>query len=95
MNDGTTLTTQTKVDFTLMHGMLFAMLIGLICFGVLMLFFYSAFLHVMYATMGAMLFSAYLVYDIQARSTFALATRARFTHARSVSMASSIASPLD
>ena len=57
--------TQTRVDFTLMHSMLFTLLVGLIVFGVLTIFFYSDILRVVYATLGAVLFSAYLVYDVQ------------------------------
>ena len=56
---------QTAVDFTTMHAMLFTLLVGLIVMGVLGVWFYSDFIRVVYATLGAVLFSAYLVMDVQ------------------------------
>lgn len=56
---------QTRVDFTTMRAMLVALLLGLILMGVLSIWFYSEFLMVVYATLGAVLFSAYLVMDPQ------------------------------
>ena len=56
---------QTRVDFTTMRAMLVALLLGLILMGVLSVWFYSEFLMVVYATLGAVLFSAYLVMDLQ------------------------------
>ena len=56
---------QTRVDFTTMHSMLFTLLVGLIVMGLLSVFFYSDFLRVVYATLGAVVFSAYLCYDVQ------------------------------
>jgi FtsH-binding integral membrane protein len=57
--------TQTRIDFTLMHSMLFTLFIGLIILGVLSIFFYSHFIRIVYATLGAVVFSAYLIYDVQ------------------------------
>ncbi|CAB4009850.1 lifeguard 1-like [Paramuricea clavata] len=56
---------QTKYDFTMMGGMLFVALIILILFGFLSIFFYSRILQLVYACLGALIFSMYLVYDTQ------------------------------
>lgn len=56
---------QTKYDFTMMGGLLFVALIILILFGFLSIFFYSRILELVYASLGALIFSLYLVYDTQ------------------------------
>ena len=56
---------QTAVDFTTMHGMLFTLLVGLIVMGILGVWFASDFIRIVYATLGAVIFSAYLVADVQ------------------------------
>lgn len=56
---------QTKYDFTMMGGFLFVALIILICFGFLMIFFHSRVLSIVYASLGALIFAMYLVYDTQ------------------------------
>lgn len=61
----TAFASQTRIDFTVMHSALFTLLVGLIVMGVLSAFFYSDFLRVVYATLGAVVFSAYLCYDVQ------------------------------
>ncbi|XP_055592025.1 protein lifeguard 1-like [Uranotaenia lowii] len=56
---------QTKIDFTVMGG---ALLIGLLCLlviGLVGMFFPSKTLHVVYASLGAFLFSMYLIFDTQ------------------------------
>lgn len=49
----------------MMGGFLFVALIILICFGFLMIFFHSRVLSVVYASLGALIFAMYLVYDTQ------------------------------
>ncbi|XP_045209479.2 protein lifeguard 1-like isoform X1 [Mercenaria mercenaria] len=56
---------QTKWDFTMMGGMLFVFLIVLFCFGLLCAIIQSQFANLAYASLGALLFSAYLVFDTQ------------------------------
>ncbi|KAK7495622.1 hypothetical protein BaRGS_00013069 [Batillaria attramentaria] len=56
---------QTKVDFTMMSGILFVFLIVLICFGFLCLIIQNKYASLAYASLGALLFSAYLVFDTQ------------------------------
>ncbi|CAG0883259.1 unnamed protein product [Cyprideis torosa] len=56
---------QTKWDFTLMGGMLFVGLIILLIFGIFTIFFHSRIVVLIYASLGALLFSFYLVYDTQ------------------------------
>lgn len=56
---------QTKYDFTMMGGILFVALIILICFGFLMIFFHNRVLSIIYASLGALIFAVYLVYDTQ------------------------------
>lgn len=56
---------QTKYDFTMMGGILFVALIILICFGFLMIFFHNRVLSIVYASLGALIFAVYLVYDTQ------------------------------
>lgn len=56
---------QTKYDFTMMGGMLFVGLIILLVMGILCIFIRSKTMHIIYAGAGALLFSAYLIYDTQ------------------------------
>nr|KAF6418722.1 hypothetical protein HJG63_008748 [Rousettus aegyptiacus] len=56
---------QTKWDFTLLNGVLFVLLFILIMYGILLLFIRSYWLHLMYAGLGTVVFSLYLVMDVQ------------------------------
>lgn len=56
---------QTKWDFTVLSGSLFALLMALMMFGILALFIPSKTLYIFYASLGAALFSVYLVFDVQ------------------------------
>ncbi|XP_004475783.2 protein lifeguard 2 [Dasypus novemcinctus] len=56
---------QTKWDFTLLNGMLFVMLFVLILYGILLLFIRTYYLHLLYAGLGTVIFSLYLVMDVQ------------------------------
>ncbi|XP_024432942.2 protein lifeguard 1-like [Desmodus rotundus] len=56
---------QTKWDFTLLNGTLFVLLLVLIIYGILLLFIQSYWLHLLYAGLGTVLFSLYLVMDVQ------------------------------
>ncbi|KAH9490173.1 hypothetical protein Btru_051248 [Bulinus truncatus] len=56
---------QTKWDFTMFGGLLFVLVIVLICFGLLCAIIQNRYLSLVYASLGALLFSAYLVFDTQ------------------------------
>ncbi|XP_039111353.1 protein lifeguard 2-like [Hyaena hyaena] len=56
---------QTKWDFTMLNGMLFVLLFILIIYGTLLLFIHAYWLHLLYAGLGTVLFSLYLVMDVQ------------------------------
>ncbi|KAA0184404.1 hypothetical protein HAZT_HAZT005373 [Hyalella azteca] len=56
---------QTKIDFTMMGGFLFVGLIVLMLFGILTIFFHNQITNLIYSSLGALLFSFYLVFDIQ------------------------------
>jgi len=57
---------QTKIDFTMMGGALICVLLVFIVFGFLMAFLpYGEILHLVYAGIGVLIFSLYLVYDTQ------------------------------
>ena len=56
---------QTKIDFTIFSGILFVLLICLIVFGFIAILFPSNILTAVYGSLGALLFSAYLVVDTQ------------------------------
>ncbi|XP_069852582.1 protein lifeguard 2-like isoform X1 [Dipodomys merriami] len=56
---------QTKWDFTLLSGMLFVFFFILIIYGIILIFVYSYWLHLLYAALGALVFSLYLVMDVQ------------------------------
>ncbi|XP_054707256.1 protein lifeguard 1-like isoform X2 [Uloborus diversus] len=56
---------QTKYDFTMMGGMLFVTLLIFVIFGFLTIFLYNEVVRLIYACIGALIFSLYLVYDTQ------------------------------
>lgn len=57
---------QTKYDFTTQGGVLFCALITLICFSFIAIFLpQSKLMHLVFASLGAFLFSCYIVYDVQ------------------------------
>ncbi|XP_078394620.1 protein lifeguard 1 isoform X1 [Cetorhinus maximus] len=56
---------QTKWDFTLGSGILFVILLVLIAFGILCAIIQSLWLHIVYASLGTLIFSIYLVIDTQ------------------------------
>eukprot|EP01053_Blabericola_migrator_P009362 Blabericola_migrator_1__9361@NODE_5047_length_892_cov_134_808485_g3187_i0_p1_GENE_NODE_5047_length_892_cov_134_808485_g3187_i0NODE_5047_length_892_cov_134_808485_g3187_i0_p1_ORF_typecomplete_len246_score10_08Bax1I/PF01027_20/5_7e56DUF4022/PF13214_6/1_7e03DUF4022/PF13214_6/0_01DUF1761/PF08570_10/0_015DUF1761/PF08570_10/1_1e02DUF1761/PF08570_10/8_4e02BaxI_1/PF12811_7/0_18Mem_trans/PF03547_18/0_055SPC25/PF06703_11/1e02SPC25/PF06703_11/2_1_NODE_5047_length_892_cov_134_808485_g3187_i04741 len=57
---------QTKYDFTKQNGLLYSCLLGLMAFGFLRLLFpASSFFETLYAALGAILFSCYIVVDTQ------------------------------
>lgn len=58
---------QTKIDFTVMGGVLFVLVIILFLFGLGALFFPGKIITLVYASAGALLFSIYLIYDTQVR----------------------------
>jgi len=56
---------QTKIDFTIYSGLLFVVLICLLVFGITAIIFPSDVMVAVYGSLGALLFSAYLVVDTQ------------------------------
>ena len=56
---------QTKHDFTTMGGGLFALLMCLIGLGFVQLIFASPLVETIYAALGALVFSLYIIYDVQ------------------------------
>ena len=56
---------QTKIDFTVYSGILFVVLICLFIFGIIAMIFPSQIMMAVYGSLGALLFSAYLVVDTQ------------------------------
>lgn len=56
---------QTKYDFTMMGGLLLVAVIILIVFGIMTIFMRDKILHLVYASLAALVFSAFLVYDTQ------------------------------
>ncbi|XP_023400196.1 protein lifeguard 1 [Loxodonta africana] len=56
---------QTKWDFTLLNGVLFASVFILVFYGILLIFIRSYWLHLLYAGLGTVIFSLYLVMDVQ------------------------------
>uniref|UniRef100_A0A3P8UU79 Glutamate receptor, ionotropic, N-methyl D-aspartate-associated protein 1b (glutamate binding) n=1 Tax=Cynoglossus semilaevis TaxID=244447 RepID=A0A3P8UU79_CYNSE len=56
---------QTKYDFTSCHGVLFVCLVVLIFFGILCIFIRDNILHIVYAGLGALLFTCFLAVDTQ------------------------------
>ncbi|XP_045450601.1 protein lifeguard 1 [Melitaea cinxia] len=56
---------QTKFDFTVMGGALVAFTMVLLVFGILAIIFRNNIVNIVYAALGAFIFSLYLVYDTQ------------------------------
>lgn len=56
---------QTKWDFTIMGGILFVAVIILLIFGLVAIFVHSKITTIIYASLGALIFSVYLIYDTQ------------------------------
>lgn len=56
---------QTKVDFTMMGGILLACMVVFMIFGIVAIFFKGKIITLVYASIGALLFSVYLIYDTQ------------------------------
>ncbi|KAK3879057.1 hypothetical protein Pcinc_016340 [Petrolisthes cinctipes] len=56
---------QTKIDFTMMSGLLFTLLMVLMMFGIFALIFQDKVLNILYGCLGALIFSFYLVFDTQ------------------------------
>lgn len=56
---------QTKYDFTMCSGALLVLLIVLLCFGLISIIIRSQILSIVYASLGALIFSMYLVFDTQ------------------------------
>jgi len=56
---------QTKIDFTMCNGILFALLLCLMIFGIFCGIFRSDIMNVVYASLGAVIFSIYIVVDTQ------------------------------
>lgn len=54
---------QTKFDFTVCNGVLFVALIIFMVFGLVAMFFPGRTMHLIYASVGALLFSIYLIYE--------------------------------
>lgn len=56
---------QTKWDFTMMGGVLFVAVIILFIFGIVAIFVKTKIVSLIYASLGALIFSIYLIYDTQ------------------------------
>ncbi|KAM9650804.1 protein lifeguard 1-like [Trichechus inunguis] len=56
---------QTKWDFTLLNGVLFASLFILLFYGILLIFIRAYWLQLLYAGLGTVIFSLYLLMDVQ------------------------------
>lgn len=56
---------QTKWDFTMMGGVLFVAVIVLMIFGIVCIFVQNKIVQMVYASLGALIFSIYLIYDTQ------------------------------
>merc|ERR1712157_250571 len=56
---------QTKYDFTTFGGILFCSLFCLFGFGIMTMFIQNHVMGIMYSSVGALIFSCYLVFDIQ------------------------------
>lgn len=56
---------QTKYDFTMLNGFLFVSLIVLFCFGLVAVIVQNNIVNLIYASLGALLFCVYLVFDTQ------------------------------
>jgi FtsH-binding integral membrane protein len=56
---------QTRIDFTMMSGLLFVALIGLLLFGLFAAIFHNRVLDIVYASIGAVIFGLFIVFDTQ------------------------------
>ncbi|RDD39939.1 Protein lifeguard 2 [Trichoplax sp. H2] len=56
---------QTKLDLTLMNGLLFCLCMVLFTFGFFMIFMWSRVVYLIYASLGALIFTLFLAYDTQ------------------------------
>jgi len=56
---------QTKYDFTMMGGILIACMVVFLIFGIVAMFIKTKIITLVYASIGALLFSVYLIYDTQ------------------------------
>ncbi|BET03229.1 glutamate NMDA receptor-associated protein 1-like [Nesidiocoris tenuis] len=56
---------QTKIDFTMMGGVLFVATLILMIFGIVLMFWNGKVATLIYASFGALLFSIYIIYDTQ------------------------------
>lgn len=56
---------QTKIDFTMMGGFLFVCVLVLLVFSIVLMFFPGKVATLIYASIGALVFSLYIVYDTQ------------------------------
>jgi FtsH-binding integral membrane protein len=56
---------QTKIDFTGLHTVLFVAVLVLLLFGIIAAFWPGKTMTLVYASLGALIFSMYLVYDTQ------------------------------
>lgn len=56
---------QTKYDFTVMGGILLVAVVILLIFGIVAMFVHNKIVQLVYASLGALIFSVYLVYDTQ------------------------------
>lgn len=54
---------QTKFDFTVCNGVLFVAMILFMLFGIVTIFWRGPIIHLVYASLGALLFSVYLIYE--------------------------------
>jgi hypothetical protein len=55
----------SRWDFTVLGGVLFAAAIILLLFGILTIFIKGKIMSIIYASLGALIFSVYLIYDTQ------------------------------
>jgi len=56
---------QTKIDFTGLHSVLFVAVLILIIFGIIAMIWKEKIITLVYAALGALIFSLYLIYDTQ------------------------------
>lgn len=56
---------QTKYDFTMCGGVLLAVMVVFLIFGIVAIFIPGKIMTIVYASLGAVIFSIYLIYDTQ------------------------------
>ncbi|XP_076752909.1 glutamate NMDA receptor-associated protein 1 lifeguard [Xylocopa sonorina] len=56
---------QTKIDFTGLNSFLFIALVIFVLFGIIAMIWHGRIMNLVYASLGALLFSVYLIYDTQ------------------------------